>query len=83
MNNCFRKLLLRFHKFMHKIILCGLCVNDVEIAMNNILAFEKECNAPPPTPQDEKPKPENRIESIECQMNDSQDKKDILNFPSS
>ena len=44
----------KIHKFIHRVILCGLCVNDVEIAMNNILAVEKELNAqtPPPTPSD-------------------------------
>jgi hypothetical protein len=44
----------KIHNFLHRVILCGLCVNDVEIAMNNILAIEKELNAPtpPPTPSD-------------------------------
>jgi hypothetical protein len=44
----------KINKFIHRVILCGLCVNDVEIAMNNILAIEKELNAPtpPPTPSD-------------------------------
>jgi hypothetical protein len=44
----------KIHNFLHRVILCGLCVNDVEIAMNNILAVEKELNAPtpPPTPSD-------------------------------
>jgi len=45
----------RLHNFLHRVILCGLCVNDVEIAMNNIMAVEKELNAPtpPPTPSEE------------------------------
>ena len=44
----------RIHNFLHRIILCGLCVNDVEIAMNNIMAIEKELNTPtpPPSPSD-------------------------------
>jgi hypothetical protein len=42
----------KIHNFLHRVILCGLCVNDVEIAMNNIMAVEKELNTPtpPPTP---------------------------------
>ena len=45
----------RLHNFLHRVILCGLCVNDVEIAMNNIMAIEKELNAPTPpsTPSEE------------------------------
>lgn len=38
----------RIHDFLHRVILCGLCINDVEIAMNNILAVEKELNTPTP-----------------------------------
>ena len=44
----------KISKFIRRVILCGLCVNDVEIAMNNIMAVEKELNAPTPpsTPAD-------------------------------
>lgn len=52
MKSLWKKFFSKLHDFLHRVILCGLCVNDVEIAMNNILAVEKELNtpAPPSTP---------------------------------
>lgn len=53
MKSVWKKIFSKIHNFLHRVILCGLCVNDVEIAMNNILVVEKELNAPnpPPTPE--------------------------------
>jgi 2-hydroxy-3-keto-5-methylthiopentenyl-1-phosphate phosphatase len=76
MGNCKSRIGRKASQFMHKMILCGLCMNDVEIAMTNIMTFEKEMSVPPPTP-------ESKIVSLECQTNDNQDKKEIQDSLSS